>query len=68
VHARKLTARGQQRREELLLFATSAFAEKGFHATSVHDIVTGLGVGKGVFYWYFQREGADIPSGEDLGV
>ncbi len=29
------------------------FAERGYHPTSVADIVAALGVGKGVFYWYF---------------
>lgn len=29
------------------------FSERGYHPTSVADIVTALGVGKGVFYWYF---------------
>ena len=33
--------------------ATSRFAQQGFHPTSVSDIVDGVGVGKGVFYWYF---------------
>ncbi len=39
--------------------AATLFAEHGFHPTSVSDIVDRLGVGKGVFYWYF-------PSKEDL--
>lgn len=56
---RKLTARGRERREELMRFATRRFAENGFHPTSVSDIVDGVGVGKGVFYWYF-------PSKDDL--
>ncbi len=51
--ARRLTARGQRRREELLDFAARRFASQGYHPTSVTDIVDGLGVGKGVFYWYF---------------
>jgi AcrR family transcriptional regulator len=42
-----------------MAFATRRFAENGFHPTSVADIVDGVGVGKGVFYWYF-------PSKEDL--
>jgi len=42
-------------------FATSQFAERGYDPTSAADIVDGLGVGKGVFYWYF-------PSKEDLLV
>ncbi len=56
---RKLTARGRERRDELMQFATRRFAENGFHPTSVSDIVDGVGVGKGVFYWYF-------PSKDDL--
>jgi AcrR family transcriptional regulator len=37
-------------------FATRRFAEGGYHPTSVAEIVTGLGVGKGVFYWYFESK------------
>ena len=51
--ARRLTARGQRRRLELLDYAARHFASQGYHPTSVTDIVDGLGVGKGVFYWYF---------------
>lgn len=51
--ARRLTARGQRRRQELLELAAHLFATKGYHPTSVADVVEGLGVGKGVFYWYF---------------
>jgi len=51
--ARRLTARGQRRREELLDYAARRFASQGFHPTSVTDVVEGIGVGKGVFYWYF---------------
>jgi len=51
--ARRLTARGQRRRLELLDYAARRFASQGYHPTSVTDIVEGLGVGKGVFYWYF---------------
>ncbi len=50
---RQLTQRGEQRRAELVDFATRRFAENGYHPTSVAEIVEGLGVGKGVFYWYF---------------
>ena len=53
---RQLTRRGQERRERLLEYATQQFAEKGFHPTSVSDIVDGVGVGKGVFYWYFESK------------
>lgn len=33
--------------------ATRCFAAGGYHPTSVAEICDGLGVGKGVFYWYF---------------
>src|SRR2546422_7828327 len=33
--------------------AARLFAERGYHPTAVADVVESLGVGKGVFYWYF---------------
>lgn len=53
---RRLTARGRERRRELLDFATERFATRGYHSTSVTDIIEGIGVGKGVFYWYFSSK------------
>jgi AcrR family transcriptional regulator len=53
---RRLTSRGKERRRQLLEFATRRFAENGYHPTSVAEIVQGLGVGKGVFYWYFDSK------------
>src|SRR5689334_21478663 len=50
---RRLTARGQQRRRQLVDEAARRFAANGYDLTSVAEIVDGLGVGKGVFYWYF---------------
>lgn len=37
-------------------YAATRFADNGYHPTSVADIVSGLGVGKGVFYWYFSSK------------
>lgn len=37
-------------------YATHRFADQGYHPTSVAEIVEGLGVGKGVFYWYFDSK------------
>jgi AcrR family transcriptional regulator len=54
--ARRLTQRGNERREQLMAYAATRFAEQGYHPTSVSEIVTGLGVGKGVFYWYFDSK------------
>src|SRR5207249_4993583 len=53
---RKLTRRGRDRRRQLMDVATERFAENGYHPTSVAEIVQGLGVGKGVFYWYFSSK------------
>ena len=36
--------------------ATERFARNGYHPTSVAEIVQSLGVGKGVFYWYFSSK------------
>jgi AcrR family transcriptional regulator len=54
--SRRLTQRGKERRAQLLHYATTRFAQDGYHPTSVADIVDGLGVGKGVFYWYFDSK------------
>lgn len=39
-----------------MAYAVKRFAEQGYHPTSVSEIVAGLGVGKGVFYWYFDSK------------
>jgi AcrR family transcriptional regulator len=53
---RRLTQRGRDRRRQLMDFAARRFAENGYHPTSVAEIVQGMGVGKGVFYWYFSSK------------
>ncbi|HVW35583.1 MAG TPA: TetR/AcrR family transcriptional regulator [Acidimicrobiia bacterium] len=53
---RKLTPRGRERRDQLMMCGAKLFAERGYHPTSVADIVESLGVGKGVFYWYFESK------------
>ncbi|MFP4512708.1 MAG: TetR/AcrR family transcriptional regulator [Acidimicrobiales bacterium] len=53
---RRLTPRGRERRRQLMDYATERFAEHGYDPTSVSEIVDGLGVGKGVFYWYFDSK------------
>ncbi len=55
---RKLTSRGEERRRQLIAYATERFATNGYHPTSVAEIVRGVGVGKGVFYWYFDSKEA----------
>src|SRR3954452_2095164 len=53
---RRLTTRGKERRQQLMDYAAARFADGGYHPTSVAEIVQGLGVGKGVFYWYFDSK------------
>jgi AcrR family transcriptional regulator len=53
---RRLTPKGAQRRRDLMDLAARRFASDGYHTTSVTSIVDGLGVGKGVFYWYFESK------------
>jgi AcrR family transcriptional regulator len=55
---RKLTQRGSERREQILTEAARLFAEQGYHGAAVGDICDSLGVGKGVFYWYFPSKEA----------
>lgn len=55
---RKLTKRGSERREQIVDEASRLFAEQGYHGTTVGDICDVLGVGKGVFYWYFPSKEA----------
>ncbi|MEM9036150.1 MAG: TetR/AcrR family transcriptional regulator [Actinomycetota bacterium] len=55
---RSLTSRGEERREQLVATATRLFAEHGVRETSVARIIDELGVGKGVFYWYFPSKDA----------
>ena len=55
---RKLTKRGTKRRVQLLEAASRLFADQGYHGTTVGDICDVLGVGKGVFYWYFESKEA----------
>jgi AcrR family transcriptional regulator len=47
------TARREETRRQLLDAAGRLFAERGYHGTSVPDIVRAAGVGHGTFYEYF---------------
>lgn len=48
-----MTPRREKRRRELLDAARDVFAEKGFVAATVDDIVARTGVARGTFYLYF---------------
>ncbi len=44
------------RREQLLDVALHLFAEKGYHATSISDIIESANVARGTFYNYFENK------------
>lgn len=48
-----------QRRRELLAAASTVFAEKGYAAANVDDVVRRVGVARGTFYLYF-RDKRDV--------
>jgi AcrR family transcriptional regulator len=48
------TAKAEETRRVLLDAALRLFAEKGYHATTVPEIVQAAGVGHGTFYEYFR--------------
>ncbi len=52
------TPAGAKRRAELMQTAVLLAAEHGFGRTRVSDIVGRVGVGQGVFYWYFESKDA----------
>jgi AcrR family transcriptional regulator len=56
--SRQLTAQGAERKRQLLDSAARLFAEQGYAATRVVDIVDAAGVAKGLFYWYFENKEA----------
>src|SRR4051794_14122720 len=54
----KRTPAGLRRRAELMEAAVELAADNGFSRTRVSDIVGKVGVGQGVFYWYFDSKDA----------
>lgn len=56
VDGRVLRAQAQraERRAQILLEARRVFAEKGYHGTSIQDIIGAAGIARGTFYLYFE--------------
>lgn len=52
----KLSVRGERRRREIKDTALALFAGLGYERTTVAEICDEIGVGKGVFYWYFDSK------------
>ena len=49
------------RRNQILDAATKVFAEKGFHPTTIKDIVREAGIADGTIYNYFENKTAVMP-------
>jgi AcrR family transcriptional regulator len=48
----------EQRRAAVLGVARHIFADKGYHATSIDDIIEAAGIARGTFYLYFESKRA----------
>src|SRR5438874_8462618 len=48
----------EQRRAAVLNVARRIFADKGYHANSIDDIIEGAGIARGTFYLYFESKRA----------
>jgi AcrR family transcriptional regulator len=44
------------RREAILKVAAALFGQKGYHATSVADVISAAGISRGTFYLYFDNK------------
>ena len=44
------------RREQILYHASLLFGQKGYHATSISDIIEAAGIARGTFYLYFKNK------------
>lgn len=60
VDGRSARARRQRsaRRSEVLKCALEVFAEKGYHASTISDIISRAGIARGTFYIYFESKRA----------
>lgn len=47
-----------ERRQQILTAAAACFAAKGYHRTTMDDIVRASGLSKGSLYWYFDSKRA----------
>jgi len=56
--ARRAEAKRRARREEILTAAQRAFSKRGYHATSISDVIDAAGISRGTFYLYFDGKDA----------
>lgn len=60
VDGRSMRAKRQRnaRRKQVLECALAVFAEKGYHAASISDIIQAASIARGTFYLYFENKRA----------
>ena len=54
--SRRAAEAREQRRKQILETALEVFSEKGYHGTSISDLVKAAGVARGTFYLYFDSK------------
>jgi len=64
----KAQAKRGQRRREILDAAKELFAERGFHASSISDIIKRARIARGTFYLYFNSKDAVFESILELAI
>ncbi len=55
IRARELR---EERREQILSTGRKLFGERGYHATSITDLIEAAGIARGTFYLYFESKRA----------
>lgn len=56
------------RREQILRHAAALFGQRGYHETSISDIIRAAGIARGTFYLYFENKRAIFAELIDLMV
>lgn len=56
--SQRAEAKRQARREGILKAAVRLFSKRGYHATSVSDVIEAAGISRGTFYLYFDGKDA----------
>ena len=54
----RAVAKRKARREEILTAAQRVFSIRGYHATSIADVIEAAGISRGTFYLYFDGKDA----------
>lgn len=56
--SRRAARKRRERREQILSVAQRVFATRGYHGTSVADVIKAAGISRGTFYLYFEGKDA----------